>query len=195
MLTLVEKGYVARSDLDSLGKTKDAAYQLWQGAKANLDQALHGDRQQQAGIYAEKYNQSVQDLNAILAQYEDLVVKALVSGEIGSLPAENEEYFNAYSPQMTIIRIQDPYFVFNLRETILPNVHKGDAISLHVPAIGKQEVKAIVGYIAPMGDFATLTATRATGDFELKTFEVRLYPVKKIDGLRPSMSAIWIWRR
>ncbi|MCZ0199287.1 secretion protein HlyD, partial [Escherichia coli] len=36
-------------------------------------------------------------------------------------------------------------------------------------------------------------ATRATGDFDLKTFEIRLYPVEPIEGLRPGMSVLWHW--
>ncbi|VDY32550.1 Uncharacterised protein [Morganella morganii] len=35
-----------------------------------------------------------------------------------------------------------------------------------------------------MGDYATKRATRATGDFDLKTFEVRLYPAQPVDGVK-----------
>lgn len=87
------------------------------------------------------------------------------------------------------------YFVFNLRESILGKVHKSDEVMLIIPALGNKSIKANVGYIAPMGDFATLKATRATGDFDLKTFEVRLYPTTKIEGLRPGMSVLWVWKK
>jgi HlyD family secretion protein len=56
-------------------------------------------------------------------------------------------------------------------------------------------VEAEVRYIAPLGDFATKRATRATGDFDLKTFEVRLYPLQAVQGLRPGMSALWQWQQ
>ncbi|MDQ6156968.1 secretion protein HlyD, partial [Pseudomonas aeruginosa] len=33
----------------------------------------------------------------------------------------------------------------------------------------------------------------ATGDFDLKTFETRFYPLQPTPGLRPGMSALWRW--
>ena len=107
------------------------------------------------------------------------------------VPAEIGELFNAGSPLVTIIRLPEAYFVYNLREDILADVKKGDKITLTVPALKNQEIEAEVRYIAPMGDYATKRATRATGDFDLKTFEVRLYPAQPVDGLRPGMSALW----
>ncbi|MEQ5191353.1 secretion protein HlyD, partial [Escherichia coli] len=83
--------------------------------------------------------------------------------------------------------------VYNLREDILADIRKGDRITIMVPALGNKEVEAEIRYIAPMGDYATKRATRATGDFDLKTFEIRLYPVTPIEGLRPGMSALWRW--
>jgi HlyD family secretion protein len=95
---------------------------------------------------------------------------------------------------MTLLRLPDAYFVFNLREDILAGVHKGDKIRIRVPALNNQEVEAEVRYIAPLGDYATKRATRATGDFDLKTFEVRLYPLQKVPNLRQGMSALWNWK-
>ena len=39
-----------------------------------------------------------------------------------------------------------------------------------------------------MGDFATWKPTNAKGEFDLKTFEIRLRPKKEIDGFRPGMT-------
>ncbi|WP_313517915.1 HlyD family secretion protein, partial [Pseudomonas sp.] len=132
-------------------------------------------------------------LQQLQAQADDLQVRAPVDGEVGSIPAEQGTLVNAYSPLLTLVRLAQSYFVFNLREDILAGIRKGDVIKLRVPALGEREVQARVGYIAPLGDFATKRATRATGDFDLKTFEVRLYPEQPVEGLRPGMSALWQW--
>jgi HlyD family secretion protein len=50
-----------------------------------------------------------------------------------------------------------------------------------------------VYYISPLGSFATWRATRETGGFDVRTFEVRARPSKPIDGLRPGMSALIDW--
>jgi len=102
---------------------------------------------------------------------------------------------HAFEPQRQLqTRQPHAYFVFNLREDILAGVHKGDKIRIRVPALNNQEVEAEVRYIAPLGDYATKRATRATGDFDLKTFEVRLYPLQKVPNMRQGMSALWNWK-
>jgi HlyD family secretion protein len=48
--------------------------------------------------------------------------------------------------------------------------------------------------IATKGEYASWRATRATGDFDLRTFSIRAYPVEKVPELRPGMSAYLDWR-
>lgn len=109
------------------------------------------------------------------------------------IPAEVGELFNANSPLLTLVRLPQAYFIYNSREDIMAHVRKGDKVSIRVPALQDKIITAEIRYIAPMGDYATKRATRATGDFDLRTFEVRLYPLEPIDGLRPGMSALWAW--
>ncbi len=189
------KGYVSATDRDNARNARNIAYQKMLGAKADLDKGKNGDRielrqQLQAGL-----NEAEENLRELKIQRDDLQVKAPVDGEIGPLPAEVGQLFNANSPLATLVRISQAYFVYNLREDILANVRKGDKITLRVPALGNKEIEAEIRYIAPMGDYATKRATRATGDFDLRTFEIRLYPLQPIDGLRPGMSALWLWNK
>ena len=51
-----------------------------------------------------------------------------------------------------------------------------------------------VKLIATKGEYASWRATRATGDFDLRTFSIRAYPVDKVPELRPGMSAYLDWR-
>ena len=48
---------------------------------------------------------------------------------------------------------------------------------MRVPALGDRAITVEVKIIAPNGEYAGWRATRATGDFDLRTFEVRAYPV------------------
>lgn len=192
--SVAAKGFISASELENSRRAKDTAYQQVQAAQANLDEGLHGDRSELRDKYAAAVRQAEQDLAQLKVQTDDLQVRAPVAGEVGPIPAEVGELLNASSPLLTLIRLPQAYFVFNLREDILANVRKGDKITLRVPALKDQEITAEVRYIAPLGDYATKRATRATGDFDLKTFEVRLYPAHPVDGLRPGMSALWQWK-
>ncbi|GKX56404.1 hypothetical protein SOASR030_25160 [Leminorella grimontii] len=191
--SVASQGYVSASMLDASLKARDTALHQVNAAKALLDEAQHGDRSEQRAAFTAALNQAQENLTQVKIQQEDLLVKAPVDGEIGTIPAELGELLNAASPLMTVIRLPDAYFVYNLREDILAHVRKGDKVMLQVPALNNLQVEAEVRFISPMGDFATKRATRATGDFDLKTFEVRLYPTKPVDGLRPGMSALWKW--
>lgn len=191
--SVAKQGYVSATELDNARRSRDVASQRVRAAQAELDQAKNGDRVELRNKYSAAVQQAQQQLIELKIQQEDLHVKAPVDGEVGPIPAEIGELFNANSPLLTLIRIPDAYFVYNLREDILADIRKGDRVTVTVPALGNKDIETQVRYIAPMGDYATKRATRATGDFDLKTFEVRLYPTTHIEGLRPGMSALWRW--
>ncbi|WP_199635630.1 efflux RND transporter periplasmic adaptor subunit [Serratia sp. PAMC26656] len=193
-LSVAGKGYISKSELDSSRRSRDTAFQQVQAAKANLDEGVNGDRVELRQQYAAALRAAEENLLEVKAQTDDLRVLAPVDGEVGPIPAEVGELLNAGSPLVTLIRVPDAYFVFNLREDILAHVRKGDKIPMRVPALQNKMIEAEVRYIAPLGDYATKRATRATGDFDLKTFEVRLYPSQPVDGLRPGMSSLWLWK-
>ena len=157
-------------------------------------QAKHGDRKEQRAMYAAQLQQAEQDLLEFQAQTQELQVRSPVDGEVGPIPVEVGQLTTAYSPLLTLLQQSKAYFVFNLRENILAHVKKGDKVAMRVPALNNQLIMAQVRYIAPLGDYATKSATRATGDFDLKTFEVRLYPLQGVSGLRQGMSALWRWQ-
>lgn len=195
---LAAKGYLADLALEDYQRDRDTAAEAVKAAKASLDLALNGDRAEQREQYAAQLREAEHNLIEIKAITDDLNVVSPVEGEIGPIPAEVGELLNASSPLMTVIRIPQAYFVFYLREDILANIKKGDSVQVSVPAIkaiDDKKITARVGYIAPLGDFSTKRATRATGDFDLKTFEVRLYLDKPVANLRVGMSVLWDWQK
>lgn len=190
---LASRGFYPQSQLDVARRQQDVARDQLAAAKANLAKGESGDRAERREALSASLAQADAQLQQLQAQADDLMVRSPVEGEVGSIPAEQGELVNAYSPLMTVVQLPQSYFIFNLREDLLAHIRKGDKVSLRVPAVGKDAVEAEVRYIAPLGDFATRRATRATGDFDLKTFEVRLYPTAPVEGLRPGMSVLWQW--
>ena len=47
-----------------------------------------------------------------------------------------------------------------------------------------------VYYMKDKGSFAVWKATKASGQYDQKTFEVKARPLEKVEGVRPGMSAI-----
>ena len=55
--------------------------------------------------------------------------------------------------------------------------------------------KVKVNYISVMGNFANWRATKAKGEFDMKTFEVRAIPIEPQNDLRAGMSATFDWKK
>ena len=65
-----------------------------------------------------------------------------------------------------------------------------DQLSVRVPALRDKTFKAKVTAINALGSYANWRATKATGDFDLRTFSIRLTPLERDPQLRPGMSAL-----
>lgn len=59
----------------------------------------------------------------------------------------------------------------------------------YVPALGRN-VNVKVSYMRDLGSYAAWKATKANGQYDLKTFEVRAVPQEKVENLRPGMTVI-----
>ena len=136
---------------------------------------------------------------ATAAQNNSKVVKALlddakltspISGEVATISLNEGELTSIGTSIMTILDIENPHLVLNVREDLLPHFEMGETIICYIPALGLKEVPFTINYISPLGSFATWKATKETGGYDLKTFEIQAVPTKDIYGLRPGMSGL-----
>ena len=63
-------------------------------------------------------------------------------------------------------------------------------VSVSIPPLGLKKVKAKVFYVKDMCDYAVWRSTKVTGEYDSRTFEVRLSPVNPIVNLRPGMTVV-----
>lgn len=61
---------------------------------------------------------------------------------------------------------------------------------MKIPALGDLEAALEITGLKAMASFATWKATKTTGDFDVRTFEVRAKPIEPIEDLRPGMTAL-----
>jgi len=139
----------------------------------------------------------VKQAEAALAQRQadiaELTVRSPVSGQVTTRVAEMGENYGAGAPLFSLIDIANLWFTFNLREDLLDGLKVGDTFTVGIPALKRDDIKVRVTMINVQGQYATWRATRATGGFDLRTFEVRAVPEEKIEGLRPGMSVVTEW--
>ncbi len=105
------KGYVSANELDRARRAKDVAFHQVNSAQAQLDEAKNGDRIELRNKYAAALRQTEQQMIELQVQVDDLLVKAPVDGEVGPIPAEVGELFNANSPLLTLVCHRPTLFI------------------------------------------------------------------------------------
>ena len=77
-----------------------------------------------------------------------------------------------------------------MREDLLSDLPMGKRLQVSVPALGGKEVEVEIYYIKDMGSYAVWRATKTTGQYDAKTFQVKARPIAPVEGLRPGMSVL-----
>ena len=76
-----------------------------------------------------------------------------------------------------------------MREDQLNGMKVGNEFTAYSPAFNK-DIRMKVYYMKDEGSYAVWKATKANGQYDLKTFEIKARPVDKVEGLRPGMSLV-----
>ena len=173
----------------------DEAQAKYQAAKDNYNMLVTGSRVEDKASAMANVKRA-QGANAEVNSYlkENKIVSP-IDGVITEITVEEGELVGAGYPIVTVVDNNDCWVTFNLREDLLTKIKNGTELNVKIPAVGKDTIKFRVNYISVMGNFATWRATKAKGDFDMKTFEVRAVPVEPINDLRAGMSALFDWKK
>ncbi len=190
---LVKNGNTPQSRVDEATRNLEAAIRKKEAAEAALQLATIGASPEEKAVAAAQVKQAAAVLKQREVDVSELVIRAPVTGQVTTRVAEIGENFSAGAPLFSLIAMNNLWLTFNLREDLLAGLKIGDTFAVTVPALKSKSVPVRVTLINVQGQYATWRATRATGDFDLRTFEVRAVPVERLDGLRPGMSVIAAW--
>lgn len=186
---LSQLGQRPKAVLDQSIRNVETATRRVEAAQAQLDLARAGASPEDRALAAAQVAQAEATLAQRQADLDELTVNAPMSGEISARLIEPGENIGPGTPLFTIVDLNSAWFTFNLREDLLAGLKVGDRIRVRVPALNV-EVEAEITLINVQGQFASWRATRATGDFDLRSFELRARPTAPLPGLRPGMSAL-----
>ncbi|MWN30887.1 MULTISPECIES: HlyD family secretion protein [unclassified Gilliamella] len=191
---LVKNGTVSKQNYDESFNQYQAAVKAYEAAKANLTLAENGSSIEQKKLADTQVEQSKAALAQVKADVNELTLVAPISGQITTRVAETGQLYSPGTPLYSIIDLNDIWFTFNIREDLLGNIQVGDKFQVKVPALNNQVIDVKVTVLNALGQYANWQATKATGDFDLKTFEMRAKPINKVAGLRPGMSVTTKWQ-
>ena len=199
-LEIAEKSYNRVQRLYDEGvmsaQKRDEAYAMFKASEAQVkaaqsqyDMAVNGARSEEkraAQAQLERAKGAVQEVNAYIGE---TVQVAQMDGEVSSIYPKVGELVGTGSPIMTISMMNDMWGTFNVREDQLNGMQVGTEFTAFIPAFNK-EVTMKVYFMKDQGSYAVWKATKANGQYDLKTFEVKARPTETVEGLRPGMSLI-----
>ena len=191
---LAEHGNAPIARLDQVTDTLHESQRVADQARSAHEQAVNGYTKEEREIAAANVGKALADIKAVQSIIDQMVVYAPVASQVYQRNVEPGEYVSPGVPLVTLIDLNDLWIHFDLREDLVKTLKVGDRIGVRIPALSDRRIIAEVKLIATKGEYASWRATRATGDFDLRTFSIRAYPVEKVPELRPGMGAYLDWR-
>lgn len=188
---LYKEGVISEQKRDEAKAAYDAAVAGKDAAESQLSLAKAGaqseDKESSEAI-ANAAGSGVQMVQAVL---EDSYLTAPFDGTIDQVYPEVGELVSLGAPIMSLLRADDRFVTFNVREELLNDLRMGTTIRVMIPALGKKEIDVKIYYIRDMGSYATWHSTKSTGSYDSRTFQIKARPTEEVDGLRPGMSVVY----
>ena len=187
---LYDQKVIAAQKYDEVKAKYDASVAQTKAAKSQYDMAVNGAREEDKAAAKALVDQADGALMEVESYLSELYLTAPADGIISALFPKVGELVGQGAPVASVTDLNDVWFTFNVREDYLHGMKQGDKITVIIPALDGKEVPATVNYVAVRESYATWKATKETGMYDAKTFEVRAVPDVAVDGIRPGMSAI-----
>ncbi len=185
---LYDKGVLPAQKRDEAEANYKASSALAKAAQSQYQLALEGAQKEDKDAAKALLEQAQGAVNEVEAYKQETCLLSPISGEISDIFPKEGELAGTGAPIMNVLDLNDIWVVFNVREDRLSDVKQGQEFDAIVPALGNKTIRLKVVRIKALGSYATWKATKVSGEFDLKSFEVKAKPVDPTDGLRPGMS-------
>ncbi len=192
MENLFKDGVVSEQKRDEAKAAYDAAVAAHRAAQSQLDLAISGAQKEDKESAAAMVDVAKGGVAEVQSLLEDQYLIAPCDGQIDQVYPEESELVSLGAPIMSLLKISDKWVTFNVREEYLKDMPLGGEIEVMIPALDKKKVKAKIYYVRDLGSYATWQATKATGQWDSKTFEVKAHPLEALPELRPGMTVVYL---
>lgn len=187
---LYQQGVMTAQKNDEATAQYNAAIATEKAAKAQYEMARNGAEREDkmaAAALVERAKGAVAEVESYI---HETYLTALADGEVAEIFPKTGELVGTGAPIMSIAELENMWVSFNVREDLLEGLAIDNEVEAAVPALGNKTVRLRIYYMKDLGTYAAWKATKTTGQFDLKTFEVRAVPTGPVPGLRPGMSVI-----
>lgn len=187
---LYAEGVIPAQKLDEATAQRDAAVATERAAHSQYTMAVNGAQREDkeaAAALVQRAKGAVSEVNSYI---KETYLISPCDGEVTEKYPELGELVGTGAPIMSIAIMKSKWVTFNVREDLLKDIKLGAEFNAFVPALNNKVIRLKVYYMKDLGTYAAWKATKTTGQYDLKTFEVKARPEEEIDGLRPGMSVI-----
>jgi HlyD family secretion protein len=192
---LAASNFSPQSKLDQDTDALTSAQKRLDQANLAYQEAVRGFTPEERKIAEANVGKAAAKIQTVKALVDQLTVSAPIASQVYQIPVEEGEVVTPGVPLLSLVDLGDSWMGFSLREDLMAGLKLGDRFAVRIPALKDSSVTVEVRLIASKGEYAGWRSTRATGDFDLRTFAIRAYPVEKVEGLRPGMSVYTDWSR
>lgn len=191
MENLYKENVISAQKRDEAKAAYDAAVAAENSAKSQLSLARAGAQREDKQAAASMVGVAQGGIAEVESLLEDQYLRAPCDGQIDEIYPEVGELVSLGAPIMNLLKISDKWVTFNVREEFLNDLKLGNKVKVMIPALDKKEIDAEIYYVRDMGSYATWRATKATGQWDSRTFEVKARPLDTVPDLRPGMTAVY----
>lgn len=187
---LYEQGVMSAQKMDEASAQYNAAIATEKAADAQYTMAKNGAEREEKMAAAALVERAKGAVAEVQSYVKETYLIAQADGEVSEIFPKMGELVGTGAPIMNIVELYDMWISFNVREDLLKDLTMGAEFEAIVPALDNKVIKLKVNYMKDLGTYAAWKATKTTGQFDLKTFEVRGVPMEPVENLRPGMSVI-----
>lgn len=191
MDNLCREGVISEQKRDEAKAAYDAAVAGEKAAASQLSLARSGAQSEDKAAAAAMVAVAKGGVDEVNALLEDQFLTAPCDGQIDQVYPQVGELVSLGAPLMSLLRTDDKWVTFNVREEMLAKLKLGEEVELTVPALEMKKIRARIFYIRDLGSYATWRATKATGEWDSRTFEVKARPAEDLPDLRPGMTVLY----
>lgn len=186
---LTEQGVMTAQKLDEATAQRNAAIATEKAAKAQYDMVKNGAEREDKEAAAAMVDRAKGAVAEVESYINETYLLAQTDGEVSEIFPKVGELVGTGAPIMNVAIPDDMWVTFNVREDLLQSLTIGAEFEAYVPALGK-DIPLKVTYMKDLGTYAAWKATKTTGQFDLKTFEVKALPQQRVEGLRAGMTVV-----
>lgn len=191
MENLFKEGVVSEQKRDEAKAAHQATVAGEAAARSQYELAKAGAQREDKESAAALVDVAKGGVRAVEAVLEDQYLMAPCDGQVEEIYPEIGELVSLGAPIMTLLKMQDKWVTFNVREDYLNDMKMGKEIDIMIPALDKKKTKAKIFYINDLGTYAIWRATKPSGQWDSRTFEVKARPTEELPDLRPGMTVIY----